>query len=130
MVCLLRNQGWYFSSSCPEVFNKKGFLKNFSKLKEKHLRLSLFFNKVVVLMPTMLLKNRLLHRCFQVNFVRFLKTDFLWNTSGGCFWYCIWKRKKSILDKYMFCMVLYVFEKKIAKKKLNPIAIFQYCHFY
>ena len=32
-----------------------------------------------------LLKKRLWHRCFPVNFAKFLRTPFLQNTSGGCF---------------------------------------------
>ena len=28
--------------------------------------------------------KRLLHRCFPVNFVKFLRTSFLYNTSSGC----------------------------------------------
>ena len=35
-----------FKSSCPEVFCKKGVLKNFAKFTGKHLCQSLFFNKV------------------------------------------------------------------------------------
>ena len=31
-------------------------------------------------------KKRLWHRCFPVNFVKFLRTLFLTDTSGGCFW--------------------------------------------
>ena len=39
-----------------------------------------FFNKVA--RPATLLKNRLWHRCFPVNFAKFLWTPFLRNTSG------------------------------------------------
>ena len=35
-----------YRSSRPEVFCKEGVLKNFAKLTGKHLRQSLFFNKV------------------------------------------------------------------------------------
>ena len=31
------------------------------------------------------LKKRSWQRCFSVNFVKFLRTPFFWNTSGGCF---------------------------------------------
>ena len=34
--------------------------------------------------PATLLKKRLWHRCFPVNFMKFLRTPFLQNTSGGC----------------------------------------------
>ena len=50
-------------SSRPEVFCKNGVLRNFTKLTGKHLRQSLFFNKVVGLRPATLLKRRLWHRC-------------------------------------------------------------------
>ena len=35
--------------------------------------------------PATLLKKRLWHRCFPVDFVKFLRTPFLYHTSGGCF---------------------------------------------
>ena len=35
--------------------------------------------------PATLLKKRLWHRCFPVNFATFLRTPVLQNTSGGCF---------------------------------------------
>ena len=44
------------SSSCPEVFFKKGVLKNFAKFTGKNLCQSLFFNKVAGLNPATLLK--------------------------------------------------------------------------
>ena len=40
------------------------------------------FNKVAGLRPAALLKKRLWHRCFPVNFAEFLRTPFLHNTSG------------------------------------------------
>ena len=43
----------------PEVFYKKGVLKNFTKFTGKHLCQSLFFNKVAGLRPATLLKKRL-----------------------------------------------------------------------
>ena len=55
-----------FRSSRPEVFCKKGVLRNFTKVAGKHLCQSLW------------------HRCFPVNFVKFLITSFLQNTSDGC----------------------------------------------
>ena len=41
----------------PEVFCKKGVLRNFSKFTGKHLCQSLFFNKVASLKPATLLKR-------------------------------------------------------------------------
>ena len=49
-----------------EVFCKKGVLKNFAKFTGKNQCESLFFNKVVGL------KKRPWHRCFPVNFAKFL----------------------------------------------------------
>ena len=56
---------------------KKGVLKNFAKFTGKHLWQSLFYNKVAGLTPATLLKKRLWHRCFPVDFVKFLRTPFL-----------------------------------------------------
>ena len=58
-------------STHPEVFCEKGVLrpekKGFS--------------------PETLLKKRLWHSiCFPMNFAKFVRTFFLQNTSGGCFW--------------------------------------------
>ena len=64
------------------MFCKKVVLRNFAKSTGKHLCQSLFFNKVAGHRPATLLKKRLWHRSFPVNFVRFLRTHFLQNTSG------------------------------------------------
>ena len=61
---------------------KKGVLRNFTKFTGKHLCQSLFFDKVAGLRPATLLKKRLWHRCFAVNFAKILRTPFLQNTSA------------------------------------------------
>ena len=61
---------------------KKGVIRNFAKFTGKHLCQSLLFNKVAGLRPTILLKKRLWHSCFPVNFAKFLRTPFLQNTFG------------------------------------------------
>ena len=63
---VLEKWSLYFSSrsSRPEVFCKKGVLRNFTKFTEKHLCQSLFFNKDAGC------------RCFPVNFAKFLRTSF------------------------------------------------------
>ena len=66
-----------FRSSHPEVFCKEGVLRTFTKFTGKDLCQSLFFNKVACLRPATLLKKRLWHRCFPVNFVKFQRTPFL-----------------------------------------------------
>ena len=49
-----------FRSIRPELFCKKGVLRNFAKFTEKHLCQSLFFNKVAGLPPNMQSKHRTL----------------------------------------------------------------------
>ena len=63
---------------------KKGVLRNFKKFTGKYLCQSLFFNKAAGLRPQAVHvnKKRLWHRCFSVNFAKFLRTPFLQNTSG------------------------------------------------
>ena len=61
---------------------KKCVLRNFIKFTWKYLCQSLFFNKVTGLRPTTLFKRRPWHRCFSVNFVKFLRTAFLQNIYG------------------------------------------------
>ena len=63
-------------SSRPEVFCKKGVLRNFAKFAGKHLCQSLFLNKVAGIRPATILKKRFRHRYFPVNFVKFLRTPF------------------------------------------------------
>ena len=64
----------------PEVFHKKSVLEYFSKFTGKHQCQGLFFNR-----PATLLKRRLWHRCFSVNFANFSRTPFLQDTSGWRF---------------------------------------------
>ena len=67
----------HFRSSRSEVFCEKGVLKNFTKFTVKHLCQNHFLNKVADLRPATLLKKRLWHRCFPVNFAEFLRTPIL-----------------------------------------------------
>ena len=61
---------------------RKGVLRNFAKFTRKHLCQSLFIDKVAGPRSSTLLKNRLWHRCFPVNFAKSLGTPFLQNTFG------------------------------------------------
>ena len=85
IICPIEHKGSNFRNSRLEVFCKKGVLRNFAKFTGKHLCQSLFFNKVACLRPTFLLKKRLWHRCFHVNFAKLQEHVFLQNTTGGCF---------------------------------------------
>ena len=64
---------------------QKGVLRNFKKSTGKQLCQSLIFNKVAGLRLVISLKNGLWHRCFPVNFGKFLRTAFLQNTPGRLF---------------------------------------------
>ena len=55
---------------------RKVVLRNSKKFTGRHLCQSLFFNKVAGFKPV------LWHRCFPVNFVKFLRTPFLQNSPG------------------------------------------------
>ena len=61
---------------------KKGVLRNLAKFTGKHLCQRFFFNKVAGIRPATLLKKSLWHRCFPVNFAKFLRTLVLQNTFG------------------------------------------------
>ena len=63
----MSNNGKEKRSSCPELFYKKGVLKTFTKFTGKHLRQRVSF----------LIKKRLWHRCFPMNFEKFLRAPFL-----------------------------------------------------
>ena len=92
-------------SSRSEMFCKKGVLRNFLKFTGKHMCQNLFFNRVTGPRPVTLVKKRLWHRCFPVNFAKFLRTRFLLNTSGRLlfsfsqqhffYWRC-WSIKKHV----------------------------------
>ena len=61
---------------------KKGVFRNFAKFTGKHLCQVLPFNKVASPEPETLLKKRIWHRCFPLNFAKFLRTPFSQKTSG------------------------------------------------
>ena len=73
----------------PEVFSKKGVLKNFANFTRKQLCRSFFstkfqaleslFNNVSGLQACNFIKKRLRHRCVPVNIAKFLKTRILKN---------------------------------------------------
>ena len=91
-ICLVRYQGWnwlfrakkikfwmlkaFIGSSHPEVFCEKGPLRNF--VKSTGLRVSFVIKlKVWDLRHATLLKRRPWHRCFPVNFAKFLRASFI-----------------------------------------------------
>ena len=124
-----------FRSSHQRCFVRKGVLRNFAKFTGKHLCQSLFFNKVAGLRPATLLKKRLWHRCFPMNFAKFLRTSFLQNTSGRLLLNIAlklnnrtWKKYKSNSLRENMTLKLVVLQswiklqiiKKNLKKKILP----------
>ena len=70
----LKKKNVVYRSSRPEVFCKKGVLRNFTTFTGKRLCQRLFFNKVVGPRLATLLKKSLWHKGFPVNFAKFLRT--------------------------------------------------------
>ena len=69
-------------------FVKKVFLE-FSQNSQEKTCARVFFNKVAELKSAPLLKKRLWHRCFPVNFVKYLRTPFL---TGHLWWLLLYER--------------------------------------
>ena len=69
----MNTNGHCFRSRSPEVFCKIGVPKNFAKFTGKHLRWSIFINKVAGWRPGTLSIKRPRHSCFPVNFTKFLR---------------------------------------------------------
>ena len=85
-----------------KVFCKKFALKNFAKFAGKHLCQSLFFNKV----------TGLRHRCFPVNFAKFLRANFLQNTFRRMLLYIFsfklnFARKHSLKKSCLYHKILF-----------------------
>ena len=89
-------------SSCQEVFCKK-----FRKI----------HRKTPVPRPVTLLKKRLLHRCFPVNFAKFLRTPFSFFFRNG-----------SVVLTSVFSQRSYISEKRIYQKFISKI-IFTWINF-
>ena len=84
-------------SNCPEVFCKKGVLRIFTKFTGKHL------------VQIHIFKQRIWHRCFPVNFVKFLRTSFF---IEHLLWLLL-ERSMKILQ----CTLLDVFDRASMKTK-------------
>ena len=96
---------WYliqsnlFRSSHQTCSIKKVFLK-VSQNPQQNTSARVCFNKVVGLRPAILIKKRLWHRCFPVNFVKFFGILFLQNISG---WLLLFIKKIDSLSLYHKC---------------------------
>ena len=61
----------------PKVFSKKGGLDNFAKMHRKITVLESLFNKFTAMEVCNFFKKTLQHKCFPLNFAKFLRTPFL-----------------------------------------------------
>ena len=81
---------WFHDSeTVPRRFLITGVLKTFSKFIEKRLCWSLFLNKFAGLRPETLLKKTLRHRCFPVNFAKFLRTLSVTHPVAACDYFMV-----------------------------------------
>ena len=87
------------------------------KIQRKTLVLGSLFHKakIISLQPATLFKKRLQHRCFAVNFTKFLMLSFLQNNSGRLFQ--IFWEVCVIMFVYMKMLWLSCSQKKNLKKK-------------
>ena len=70
----------FYRSSCPDVFCKKGVLRNFRKFTGKHLLCqSLYFNKVAD-QSCNFIKIETLAQVFSCGFYKISKNTFSWRT--------------------------------------------------
>ena len=76
------SKGLKTEAVAPRCSVERGALRNFTGFPRK--QQSLFFNKFAGLSAN-LFKKRHWHRCFRVNFAKFIKRPFFKKTSGGCF---------------------------------------------
>ena len=103
---------------------RKGVLRDFAKFTGKNLWQSLFFNKVAGWAcnsfknrpPATLLKKRLWHSSFPLNFAKFLKTPFLQNTS-----------ERLLLQYLIVLLNLLLLVLKIQKKHVFRMLLLVYC---
>ena len=85
----------------------KGALINCTKFTGKHLCQGLFFNKFAGLGAAILLKKKLWHFCFPVNFAKFVRAHFLQNNS-------VW----LLLILFLACFLYFPLSKIFATKKV------------
>ena len=94
-------------SSHQRCSTRKGVLRNFTKFTGKDLCQSLFFNKATDLRSATLLKKKFWHRCFPVNFAKFLRTLFLQNTPGrlllGFQLFILCSFMETFIDVFIYC---------------------------
>ena len=87
IILLIKRLFGNVSSSRPEVFCKKGTLKNFAKFTGKRLCWSLFYNNIAGLSPEAcnFIKIEILTQVLSCKFCEVVKNTFFDGTTEGCF---------------------------------------------
>ena len=119
----LSNQLYADRSSCPEAFYEKVVLRNFAKFTGKHVYQSLFFNNVAGLRSATLLKKRLWHRRFTVNFSKLLIIPFLTEHLRWLLLYIAFSLTQCINKKLLRQKILEVILSKM--KQLEDLKVFK-----
>ena len=76
LLIISESKNVYSRSSRSEVLCKIVIQRNFEKFTGKHLNGSLLYNIIEGVRSAAILRNRLRHRCFPLNFAEFLRTAF------------------------------------------------------
>ena len=122
-----------FRSSSTEVFCTKSVLKNFGKIHRTIPVPESFFNKVADFRRATLSKKRLWHRCFPVNFAKFLKTPFLTDHLRWLLlnqWKQLWiiTKKISVRVGFIFKVCLTILGRYVLKSYKN--FLFEYNYYF
>ena len=92
--------------------NEKKVLLSILQNSQKHVCQSLYFNKFQAPVPATLLKKRLWHSCFPVNFVKFLKTpatEYLQATASAIYGQHIFHNNVfTNFQRYHFLIMIHV----------------------
>ena len=93
---LLLVQSRMVRSSHPEVFYRKGALRNFAKFTGKHLSQSLFFTKICRSEACNFIKNETLAQTFSCEFCEISKNTFFTEhlQATASVWFCLSKLEK------------------------------------
>ena len=104
---------------------KNSVFRNFVKFTKKHLCQNLSFNKVTGLKPraSLLFKERFWHRCFPVNFAKFIRTSFFNRTPLGDYFCKSLSRLGSICFIFIFFFIAMHEVDTVAE--VNPFKPFQ-----
>ena len=115
-----------YRSSPPQVFLRKGVLKICSKFAGEHPCRSVISIKLLCQRPTTLLKKRLRHICFPVNFAKFLRAPFF--IEHFC-WLLLYYKHCTLnfaIFKYFFKKINIQFHISIHRNKLAPTKYFNF----